>query len=65
MANSASLQDRMHVANSCSGYEPISSGFVSSIGSSYSKSCDNCKHFKDQKCESNLYDAVLASLDQS
>lgn len=62
--NSASLQDKMHVANSCTGYEPMSSGLVSSIGNKDSKSCSNCKHFKSESCEANLYDEVLSSLDQ-
>lgn len=62
--NSASLQDKMHVANSCTGYEPISSGLVSSIGNKDSKSCANCRHFNAERCEVNLYDKVLASLDQ-
>jgi hypothetical protein len=58
------LEDMMHVANSCSGYESVRSGFESNIGTQVSKSCGNCKHFKNNKCEVNLYDKVLAGLDQ-
>ena len=58
------IQQMTHVANSCKGYEPIGTGFQSSIGNTYSKSCDNCQHLKNDKCEVNLYDKVLAGLDQ-
>jgi hypothetical protein len=54
-----------HIANSCHGYNPVSSGFQSNIGTARSKSCQNCEHFKNEKCEVNLYDKVLSSLDQT
>ncbi|MBU3093791.1 hypothetical protein KPL35_17290 [Clostridium sp. CF011] len=58
------IEQMTHVANSCKGYDSVGTGFQSSIGTSFSKSCDNCQHLKDNKCEVNLYDKVLAGLDQ-
>ena len=58
------IEQMMHVANSCNGYNSIGTEFQSSIGTPFSKSCDNCKHLKDDKCEEKLYDKVLARLDQ-
>jgi hypothetical protein len=55
----------MHVANSCPGYNPTGSGFQSNIGTERSKSCQNCEHFKSERCEVDLYDTVLTSLDQT
>ena len=65
MTNSASLQDMMHVAISCHGYTPIKEGFVSTIGSEKCKSCRNCENLRNEKCQVNLYDKVLTSLDQT
>ncbi|MFX0550204.1 hypothetical protein ACOAKC_12905 [Hathewaya histolytica] len=67
MYNSASLQDMMHVANSCYGYENKNKrkDFISNIGSEESISCINCEHLKHNKCQKNLYDKVLSSLDQT
>ena len=53
-----------HVANSCDGYDSVGTGFQSSIGTQFSKSCENCHHLKNGKCEVNLFDKVLAGLDQ-
>lgn len=64
MVTQGKLEDMMHVANSCSGYDSAGSEFQSNIGTPSSKSCSNCKHFKNNKCEVNLYDKVLAGLDQ-
>lgn len=64
MQNQGKAEDMMHVANSCQGYDATSSGFVSSMGTNVSKSCGNCKHLKNNKCDINLYDKVLAGLDQ-
>jgi hypothetical protein len=58
------LEQMTHIANSCIGYDPVGTGFQSSIGTEFSKSCGNCKHLKNDKCEINLYDKVLAGLDQ-
>ena len=58
------IEQRMHIGNSCNGYDPVGSGFQSSIGTPFSKSCDNCEHLKNGKCEVDLYDKVLAGLDQ-
>ncbi len=58
------IEQMMHVANSCNGYDSVGTGFQSSIGTPFSKSCGNCHHLKNDKCEVNLYDKVLAGLDQ-
>ena len=60
----ANIQQMSHVANSCNGYDSIGTEFQSSIGTPFSKSCENCHHLKNDKCEIDLYDKVLASLDQ-
>ncbi|WP_291634454.1 hypothetical protein [Clostridium sp.] len=57
-------EQMMHVANSCNGYNSVGTQFQSSIGTDFSKSCDNCKHLKNDKCDVNLYDKVLTELDQ-
>ncbi len=58
------IDQRMHIGNNCNGYDPVGTEFQSSIGTPFSKSCDNCHHFKDGMCEIDLYDKVLAGLDQ-
>lgn len=58
------IEQMAHIANSCNGYDSVALGFQSSIGTIFSKSCNNCKNFKGDKCEINLYDKVLAGLDQ-
>ncbi|MGH4122258.1 MAG: hypothetical protein ACREV6_04945 [Clostridium sp.] len=58
------IEQMSHVANSCNGYDSVGMGFQSSIGTEFSKSCSNCHHLKNDKCEVNLYDKVLAGLDQ-
>jgi len=60
----ANIQQMTHVANSCNGYDSVGAGFQSSIGTAFSKSCGNCHHLKNDKCELDLYDKVLAGLDQ-
>lgn len=61
----ANIEQMMHVANSCTGYSGIKEGFVNSIGSDDSKSCTNCKYLRNDKCQKNLFDEVLTSLDQT
>ena len=58
------VEQMMHVANSCDGYNSVRTGFQSSIGTAFSKSCGNCVHLINDKCEVNLYDKVLVALDQ-
>ncbi|MBU3146822.1 hypothetical protein [Clostridium sp. CF012] len=58
------IEQMSHVANSCDGYDSVGTEFQSSIGTPFSKSCNNCHHLKNDKCEVNLYDKVLAGLDQ-
>ena len=59
------IEQMMHVANSCSGYRSVREEFVNSIGSDESKSCTNCKYFRNDKCQKNLFDDILTSLDQT
>lgn len=61
----ANIEQMMSVGNSCYGYTPVGGGFSNSIGSNNSKSCSNCKHFKNDKCDVDLFDPVLTSLDQT
>ena len=58
------IEQMMHIANSCNGYNPVGCEFQSSIGTEFGKSCENCEHLKDNICEIDLYDKVLAGLDQ-
>jgi len=61
----ANIGQMMSVGNSCYGYDPVGEGFSSSIGASNSKSCSNCRHFVKDKCDIDLFDPVLTSLDQT
>lgn len=60
----AVAQQNMSVAENCSGYQPIKAegAFVSEYVST--TSCNNCQNFKNSKCQVNMYDKVLASLDE-
>jgi len=58
------IEQMEHVGNSCNGYDSVGEEFQSSIGTELSKSCVNCHHLKNGKCEVNLFDRVLAGLDQ-
>lgn len=58
-----SNQTNMTVAMNCPGYEALSSG--SMVSGSCEVSCDSCKNFKNNKCVVNLYDKVLAHVDDS
>ena len=60
-----SLQDMVQVANNCSAYDSVQSGAMQSSTGAQGKTCKNCKHLKVGKCELDLYDKNLASLDQS
>ena len=61
----ANVEQMMHVAKSCNGYRGIREGFVNSIGSDESKSCTNCRYLRNDKCQKDLFDNVLTSLDQT
>lgn len=60
----AVAQQNITVAENCQGYQPIKSegAFVSGYVST--TTCNNCQNFKNSKCQVNLYDKVLASLDE-
>ncbi len=61
----ANIQQMMHVANSCPGYSSTHSDIQSNIGGTHSKSCANCNHWQNDKCNINLFDQVLTGLDQT
>jgi hypothetical protein len=61
----ANIEQMMNVANSCAGYRGIREGFENNIGSETSKSCTNCRYLRNDKCQKNLFDLVLTSLDQT
>jgi len=61
----ANIEQMMHVASSCTGYRGIREGLASSIGSADSRSCTNCRYLRNDKCQKNLFDDVLTSLDQT
>lgn len=60
----ANIEQMIHVANSCVGYESKVSTFESSIGAQNTKSCTSCENFKNDRCQKNLFDSTLTSLDQ-
>lgn len=60
----ASAEQLMSVGENCMGYSPFFEYFQSSIGAPNTKSCVNCTHFTDGKCDVNLFDKVLTDLDQ-
>ncbi len=64
MKNTASENQLMMVAVNCPGYDSTESNVTNTIGAHNSKSCDNCKHWEENKCNINLFDPVLTSLDQ-
>lgn len=64
MKNSASKDQMMMVAVNCHGYDPTHNNVVNSIGADTCKSCDNCHHWENHKCNINLFDPVLTSVDQ-
>lgn len=59
------MMQMMHVANCCPGYSATISNIESNMGLENSKSCSNCNHWKDKRCNINLFDSVLISLDQT
>lgn len=61
----ANMEQMMHVANSCPGYNATRAGIVSGIGKENGKSCANCDHWENNRCNINLFDEVLTSLDQT
>ncbi|WP_040215284.1 hypothetical protein [Clostridium polynesiense] len=52
-----SIEQRKAVGLNCPGYEPINKGLVSEAGPE--RSCDNCRHFVEKRCDIDLYDKVL------
>lgn len=59
---SPSNEMNMAVAMNCPGYEPLVSG---AFTNSCTVSCDSCHNFQNHKCVVNLYDKVLAGIDDS
>lgn len=64
MENTASQNQMVMVAVNCPGYDPTCDNVTNTIGAQNSKSCDNCDHWENHKCNINLFDQVLTSLDQ-
>ncbi len=60
----ANVGQMTSVANNCIGYEAVAGAFESNTESPNTKSCTNCENFKNDRCEKNLFDSVLTSLDQ-
>ena len=58
--NMISKEQLMIVAANCPAYDEIHSGFSSTIGSTYGASCENCHHWKDDRCEIDIFDDVLS-----
>lgn len=59
----SNMFELMSVGSNCPGFTTTESGLVSSVGTNMSKSCTKCQHFKDNKCDIDLYDKVVAGLD--
>jgi hypothetical protein len=59
-----SKEQLMLVATNCPGYDPINEGFSATIGGKYGESCENCYNWEDNKCQVDLFDDVLTSVDQ-
>ncbi|QAT38839.1 hypothetical protein [Clostridium sp. JN-9] len=60
----ASVEQLMSVGENCRGYDPASEYFQSSVGEPIPRSCSNCNHFTEGRCNIDLFDTVLTSLDQ-
>lgn len=56
-------QETMSIGQNCPGYEPLVSGAMES--SQCIVSCNSCRNFKDHRCVVDLYDKVLARIDDS
>lgn len=56
-------QVNMTIGQNCPGYEPLVSGTMES--SQCVISCNSCRNFKDHRCVVDLYDKVLARIDDS
>lgn len=61
----SSRDQLMMVAVNCSGYEPLESNVINTIGADNCRSCDNCHNWQNQQCVVNMFDKVLTSLDQT
>lgn len=61
----ASSELLMAVGENCLGYNAMYEYFQSSIGAPSAKSCVSCSHFKNGKCDANLFDKVATELEQS
>lgn len=60
----ANMQQLTRVAEHCSGYKPLQTGFTSSVGKGSCVSCETCQNFENNICKVNLFDKVLAGLDE-
>ncbi|MCY6485920.1 hypothetical protein OW763_16550 [Clostridium aestuarii] len=60
----ANFQQLVNVAKNCPGYTPRQNQFTSMTSGSECDSCDNCKNYVSNECQANLFDSVLAGLDE-
>ncbi|WP_102399074.1 hypothetical protein [Haloimpatiens massiliensis] len=58
------IYESMCVASNCSSFKSQEPVVMSSIGTSLSKRCSKCSHCKNCKCELDLYDNVISSIDE-
>jgi hypothetical protein len=58
-----SNQINMTIGMNCPGYEPLVS--EGTFTNACTVSCNSCHNFKNNKCVVNLYDKVLAGIDDS
>lgn len=59
-----SKEQLMIVAVNCPKYDGINPGFSATIGSKYGASCENCHHWQKDRCQVDIFDDVLTSIDQ-
>lgn len=59
----ANIDQMISVGENCDLYSPHYDDIVSLATSPVTKSCMTCRHFKDGKCQENVFDSVLTSLD--
>lgn len=51
-------------ATNCSEYDPIVVGLSASIGDLYGVSCENCHHWRNARCDIDLYDEILNNVEE-
>ncbi|MCR1898722.1 hypothetical protein NSA47_06915 [Irregularibacter muris] len=59
-----SKEQLMIVGTNCPEYNAINPGFSATIGGKYSESCENCHYWENNRCQIDVFDDVLTSIDQ-